>query len=373
MSDKRKDWRRRFLDWTLPICSLRRRHLTVAASMQSTASPYSAYTLLGALFYILSGVSQPLLMTLCKQAGLADPTAQVYMVFYYAGPSLLIIPIIFQTTLGKDTWPGAQIILQAAGIAGFDIVAQALNYTGASLAGPTLFAIVYSSVTMWTAVFSRIVLKRRLVRLQWWAVALVFGGLVLTATSSIELGPKVAHGTLIIVLGSCMHAATYVWSEVIMLGPLGLSPQQNSAIQGFMALTVLTLWQVFYTWPRRNELIIEPSKMAQTSLIYASVIMMGFGIANLIHSVTFYHTIKHYPGGATSAGVMKGLQAVLVFVAAHLAYCGRLGGTEMCFTPTKFLSLITVVGGVVLFSWATEPKPISRDGYEVVESAVEVI
>ena len=47
-----------------------------------------------------------------------------------------------------------------------------------------------------------------------------------------------------------------------------------------------------------------------------------------------------------SAGVMKGLQAVLVFVASHLIYCGRTGGTEMCFTTGKFLSLVTVTGGV---------------------------
>ena len=77
-------------------------------------------------------------------------------------------------------------------------------------------------------------------------------------------------------------------------------------------------------------------------------------MANLVHSITFYHTLAYYPGGATSAGVMKGLQAVLVFVAAHLLYCGRIGGEEMCFTISKLLSLCTVVGGVTLFGVATE-------------------
>lgn len=53
------------------------------------------------------------------------------------------------------------------------------------------------------------------------------------------------------------------------------------------------------------------------------------------------------------AGVMKGLQAVLVFVATHFLYCGKTGGSEMCFTNGKFSSLVTVVGGVFWFSFVT--------------------
>ena len=36
-------------------------------------------------------------------------------------------------------------------IALWDISSTSLNYTGASLSGPTIFAIIYSSVTIWTA------------------------------------------------------------------------------------------------------------------------------------------------------------------------------------------------------------------------------
>ena len=35
----------------------------------------------GAVLYVASGVVQPLLMTVAKDAGLADPTCQVYMLF----------------------------------------------------------------------------------------------------------------------------------------------------------------------------------------------------------------------------------------------------------------------------------------------------
>ena len=45
-------------------------------------------------------------------------------------------------------------------------------------------------------------------------------------------------------------------------------------------------------------------------------------LANTLHSVTFYTTLKHCPGGSTSAGVLKGLQAVLVFLASSIILCG---------------------------------------------------
>jgi hypothetical protein len=91
-------------------------------------------------FYVLSGCSQPLLMTLLKDAGVADPTCQLYMVFYYFGPACFVFSL-----LGKHMeWPSRRAIRKAIGIALFDIVSSAMNYTGAGLAGPTLFAIVYS-------------------------------------------------------------------------------------------------------------------------------------------------------------------------------------------------------------------------------------
>ena len=72
------------------------------------------------------------------------------------------------------------------------------------------------------------------------------------------------------------------------------------------------------------------------------------------------------------AGVMKGLQAVLVFVFTHFAFCGRTGGAEMCFTQAKFISLITVAGGVIGYGIATQEREASGSrgrsgGYERIE------
>jgi small-conductance mechanosensitive channel len=136
-------------------------------------------TELTAVLYVFSGVCQPLIMTQVKNAGLADPTAQLYMVFYYLGPCLL-----FFVDQNKK-WPPWSTRWTAMAIAVFDVFAQVMNYTGIMLAGPTIFAIVYSSVTIWTAVWARFVLARKLSFPQWGAICIVFLGLTLTATDSL--------------------------------------------------------------------------------------------------------------------------------------------------------------------------------------------
>ena len=321
-------------------------------------SPNMALTSTYAALYVLSGCSQPMLMTLCKNAGLADSTTQIYMMFYYLGPALVILPLLLRwdkSAPHQDPWPPFNIMLKACGIALWDIVSATLNYTGAGLAGPTIFAIVYSSVTIWTAIFSYFCLQRQMNIWQWLAVCIVFGGLTLTTTDSLDLGHDVVKGLVLVLVGSMMHALAYVMSESIMtLGPTPLSIQHNCAFQGIVAFTCFLVWQLVYTLPRFTEKILQPMQEANTTISIALTILLSFAMANLVHALTYFHTLRHYPGGATSAGVMKGLQAVLVFVFTDLIYCGRLGGEEMCFTRGKFLSLVTVTSGVIGYGIATE-------------------
>ena len=345
-------------------------------------SALNAQTGIPASFYVLSGVTQPLLMTLCKDAGLADSNCQLYMLFYYLGPASVGLKMLQNTANNNNSpsssvWPSWKMMTRAGGITLFDITAQAMNYTGAALAGPTIFAIIYSSVTVWTAVFSRLLLKRTLLWQQWLGILIVFGGLALTATDhSVKMGSSVAKGLVLVMIGSALHGLCYVLCEVVMILSddalarmpivlhrlLGskdeerLSVVQNCAIQGFFAVSFMFTWQMIYTVPHWEELILDPAKQAGTTLPKAIAILGLFSIANLIHALSYFTTLRYFPGGATSAGVMKGLQAVLVFVVTNFFFCGRSGGTEMCFSTTKLASLVTVVGGVIVFGIYTEKQ-----------------
>mmetsp|Transcript_8098 Transcript_8098/g.19595 ORF Transcript_8098/g.19595 Transcript_8098/m.19595 type:complete len:370 (-) Transcript_8098:35-1144(-) len=319
-----------------------------------------------AAIYVLSGCSQPIIMRLIKDAGLSDPTCQLYMLFFYLGPSFFLIPV------AMEEWPSKRSALRACGVSMWDLIATGMNYMGAALAGPAIFGIVYSSVAIWTAVLSRILVKRRMSLWQWACVFVVFSGLALTAVDASHNRNGVRKGAVLVLVGSMMHGLFYVMSEYIMThGDDRLTARQNCAIQNSTAMCFFFVWQILYTMPRADEKLWQPMEDTETTLSTGISFLVLFGVANLIHAISFYYTLKNFPGGATSAGVMKGLQAVLVFVFTHLAFCGRRGGLEMCFSKTKFISLVTVVGGVVGYGLATE-EDNKKDGYQRIESANEL-
>ena len=401
------------------------------ACVYAQKHPTMAWVLLNAALYVLSGVTQPILMSWASHAGLANPKCQLYMLFYYIGPALVALTMRRRpakrresSALQRDAvpsashygsttqtgppldddeddarfWPSTNLALKAAGIAVFDIFAQSLTYTGNNIAGPTIFSIIYSSVTIWAAIFSKVLLSRCLVRAQWFGVLLVVLGLSLTAMDSISLGPLVFLGACFILVGSSFHGLTYVMSEWIMTEPTSssetvvspegssgeaatlnatvvrrgepehLSIRANCSIQGIVAMVVFLFWQGVYTYPNRERLILSPMSDANTSFLDAFNIMCAITLANLVHSVTFYTTLKHFPGGATSAGVLKGLQAVLVFMASSIILCGRWGGVEMCWSGSKFTALVVVVFGILVYGAHTQnnrDKPKDCDVVEV--------
>jgi len=329
------------------------------SSSSSSKSTSDIIMWINAAVYILSGVTQPLLMEEAKKNGLTDPSCQLYMFFYYIGPASAVLKLLFDNKKSKSnndrnsdgndagnddgaasttsstistSWSTLRNITCVALI---DIVAQTMNYTGATMAGPTIFAIVYSSVTVWCAIFSRCVLGRYTSSLQWVGVCLVFGGLCVTGITSVSLGPDVFRGAILVMIGSALHALMYVFSESIMNTTTTNNKTNNGdeenkkekvsslkycAIYGSVACCGYGFWQLVYTRRHFTTLILEPMKIADTTFGQAGIILCSISFASLIHSVTFFHTVKFCPGGATSAGVMKAFQAVLVFVATSFVF-----------------------------------------------------
>jgi hypothetical protein len=125
-----------------------------------------------------------------------------------------------------------------------------------------------------------------------------------------------------------------------------ISIVENAFIQGCTALTINGLWQLIYTVPRFQRLIYQPMILQQTSLSKALFLLLTLSTLNAMHSLTFYYTLKHVQGGATTAAVMKGLQAVMVFCFSWLL---DLKTGANLFSWNKCCSLFLVVTGVVLY------------------------
>ena len=72
------------------------------ASPTPTPSSITVTTMTNVSFYVLSGCCQPLLMTLLKDSGVADPSCQLYMLFYYLGPASIILSLLIHKNGNDD-------------------------------------------------------------------------------------------------------------------------------------------------------------------------------------------------------------------------------------------------------------------------------
>lgn len=311
------------------------------------ASPASSLGLAATVAaYLASGVSQPLLMTAVRFAGLGDTSCQLYIVPYYVGMSCVGL----LTLCGRERTRWSSLPLhRSAGIALVGLVAQSLNWSGNMLAGSAVFAVVYASVTIWAALLSRLLLGRALSATQWGAVVAVFVGLGLTGMGATADGHQVVLGAGMVCVGAALHALCHVLSEWASThSRVRIPPHVNCCTQGLTNGAVICLWQSVFTashWER----IANPMDEAGTTWAYAGSLLAALAVSNLVHAGTFFHMLTEL--GVVTTGVLKGLQAVLVVGVSHVMFCHR--DASQCFTPFKGASLVVVVSAVVTYTLAT--------------------
>lgn len=328
--------------------------------------------------FLASGVCQPLVMSQIKYSGLADKTAQLYMVPYYFGMACVGFLYI---CLPSKRWCQYKVWKPVL-ISYVDIVGQVLNYTGNGMAGSGLFAVIYASVSIWCGVLSWIVGLRKLTILQWITIFIVFGGLAIAAADAKSGGSEVLSGVILIIIGSILHAVMYVACEYVAVrgGDEKIPPHINASSMGINATVVFFAWNMAYTLPRWDNLIGEPVKQAAKFDLaepwMLALLVVAVALFNFVHSATFYFLLKWL--GSVSCALMKGIQAVAVFVVADPIFCNRnegiilsnttVNGTTVitvkedlthgdkaqCYTTYKWISLAVVVGGVMAYVVVTQ-------------------
>ena len=250
-----------------------------------------------------------------------------------------------------------------------DVVSQFLCQYGLTLAGSSLYCIIYSSCTIWIAIQSRFLIGRRMAQAQWLGCAVVVGGLAVSG-GALSLGDAsqadVAVGACMVLLGSVSHALTWVLVEMLLHEPDPVLPEAVSAIMGAAGVGTFGLWQLVYTLPRADALIAQPiaAHGGHVGVIWAAALTLT--LASLVHAVTFYHLVGRL--GSVTAGVMKGAQASAVFVASHVCFCGAQ--PSQCFSLVKAWSLVLVVAGTTLYALSKHHEQ-SHDGKAATAAAAE--
>ena len=81
--------------------------------------------------------------------------------------------------------------------------------------GSGLFQVAFSSVAIFSAVYSRIFLKTNVSAIEWLGIAIVTSGLIVSPLSSNSQGKSPVTGILLTLLGAQFYSISYIVNEAI--------------------------------------------------------------------------------------------------------------------------------------------------------------
>ena len=217
------------------------------------------------VIFIGTGVMQPLLISTLGNLGAYDKSTLLFLLPNYAAAA--VSHATTSSRLARSDgrrWP-----YSAQSTCSRSFSASMVSRSPAALC--TLSSI--RPCTMWIAVESRILIKRKLAAAQWLGCAIVVAGLAITggnvaSTFGDKSGADIALGASFILFGSVSHALTWVLVEMMLKGEVDpVLPEAISAIMGGAGVRmrlakgggcVFGLWQLVYTLPRAEELVHQP-------------------------------------------------------------------------------------------------------------------
>lgn len=291
--------------------------------------------------FVLSGVMMPLLTEVINSNGGCEKSTLLITLPDCVGGSVCILTNWSKRTKGQIDWRLLALISM------LDFMSHVLNLNGLMYCGSAVFTIIYSSMIVYTAVFARIFLNRKLCTRQWLGVVAIGVGLSVASMKSGEKGEHVELGIIMTFVGALSHSATYIISEYLLLfAEDPIAPEMLGTLVAVVSTSFVLLWQATYTAPRFQALVVNSiaEKNGSISAILVSYSLMV--LAAVAHALCFYRLIGFI--GSTSTGVCKSVQSVTVFIASHVAFCGVQ--KSRCFSYAKGCSLLIVLSGVMLYS-----------------------
>ncbi|KAI8838739.1 hypothetical protein BJ741DRAFT_600479 [Chytriomyces cf. hyalinus JEL632] len=240
---------------------------------------------------------------------------------------------------------GPANIRGAAFISVLEVAGNLILVAGMFLTGSGLFMVIYSSIVVFTALFSRMLLPgRSLSRMQWASVISICFGLSLTAIGNTgNENAAASHliflGILVCIFGTAVLSLVYVATDHILTEGSSTPYSQCIWVGIFSSLLTLVAMLVL-SIPSLRTLPLFDSDVVMAHLILI--------LSSLGHSVAYFELVESTGGIAT--GVLQGLRAVGVFGLSHVWFCERDEG--QCFTVWKGAATVIVVCGVVTFAAA---------------------
>ena len=329
--------------------------------------------------FALSGLIHPLVLFWLSECGAADPSTLLYILPSYIGMTLSGVFLYkIQIYLNdNDLTPEIVGVIDSndnkvphtllAVLAFCDLASSCLHMIGLIYAGSSIFTLAYSSITITTAIFSRIILKRHLHILQWFGLVVIACGLAWSGVFKLlphsfsmptdpagttEQMPELGHeslGVAMIVAASLVHAFCFVLTEKLLTdtdADVRVSPHMLCISMGLSGIVLYGLWQFFFTIPRWETLVTQQIHIHEgnTSLIAFAYLFLCLN--SIVHTLCFFRFIIKL--GCISVSVLKGVQSTLLFVFSHWIYCSPKHLSQ-CWNAVKAESMAVTLLGVLIY------------------------
>lgn len=253
---------------------------------------------------------------------------------------------------------------------------------GLTLSGSAIFGIVYSSVSIWAALFARALLGRVLSGTQMAGIAIVTAGLVVSGwgeNADTEEGQRVVLGIWLSVAGTICLGLEYVLIEMAMETARAEAAVRRAlregndrggdkedgdewedededdeslvmdymVYMGVIGLALSLLYHAVYTAPRWQELVAGPVAEEGSTPGYLALLFITQAFSNFAHNVSWFVVCERE--GSVATGLLQGGKAVALLLGSAAAFCHRQ--ESQCLTPSKVAATVIVVGGTLLYYW----------------------
>jgi len=326
-------------------------------------------TVLYVAIYIITGILAPIVLDVIRDEGGAEKLALLYPLPNSIGMALTAIfpckDSHYNRALSLLKYPREIVVMTL-----IDVVATTTTLFGQLMVGSGLKNIIYSSITIWSAVGSLILMKRRLTVWMWIGVVVVTVGLMLSGVGALtSFGTDKLIGMVIVLVGTILHSCMYWVTEYFCITRMHpIHPRILAGYVGMFGLSTYAAYIMLYTIPHWDSLFVEPVERAGGNYWHIALLYLALTIMEWMHLYAQFTAVVSL--GAVMVGVNKAASSAGVFVLSHLVFCSS--DPVQCIDVYKVVSLLLVLGGVVLYTLASGKQKQHKQIAGEIKEAMEL-
>ncbi|GAB64793.1 transporter permease protein [Plasmodium cynomolgi strain B] len=290
------------------------------------------------ILFLISYCFQPLLIDIIKYNGCGNSSTFIFLLPHYL--SMIIVGLLPKKQKLKECkW------MKIFFVSILDLVNQVLKKIGLIYAGSALYIIIDSCTLIFTAIWRRLLLNKKINCFQLLGILLITFGIAIKSNNlKFEINKEEIIGVILIILSNILMGLTFVLNEKYM----GEMEGQNIVcLMGIFSFCFVSLWTVIWTIPNFDHLIMENIKKKKGNINTIWLSFLGLFIFNFITSSTLWYIMKI--SGSLTVGILKGLKVAIIFLFSHIFFCKY--DSKQCLNFHSSLSVFFCILGVLIYSY----------------------